>query len=175
MSESHYGHGFGVERRPGQENGAALAGPARLLDRVESLLRDGHPRLALDLLSRTREPSAWATNATGVCLLRLGEAARAIDVFRGLVLGAGGVVLRPGIPTVFITNYATALLLADNVVGCLRVLDEIGDQANPAVQKLRAAIRRWKDSLAFWQKFHWYTGGRPDRPVTLEFSPGDLA
>ena len=38
------------------------------------------------------------------------------------VLAAGGVLLRNDVPAVFKTNYAAALLAADNMGGCLSVL-----------------------------------------------------
>src|SRR6478672_7930650 len=72
-----------------------------LMDRVGGLLAEGQPRRGLDLLARCGLGSPWAANATGVCLLRLGDARRAIELFRGLVLGPGGLVLRPDVLTAF--------------------------------------------------------------------------
>ena len=118
--------------------------------------------------------SAWATNALGVCQLRLGNAKVAVDVFRGLALAAGGILLRNDVPAVFKTNYATALLAADNMGGCLSVLAEVREEEHLAIGKLRVAIQRWKESLTLWQKINWYLGGQPDRPVALDFPLGDL-
>jgi hypothetical protein len=159
-----------------QERGGTETKPpevAALLGKVARHLQDGEPGKALDALTRARLQSPWVTNAQGVCRLRLGEAALAVDVFRGLVL-SGSVVLRPDVPAVFKTNYATALLASSNVSGCRLVLDEIRDEGNPAVQKLRAAMRRWYDGLATWQKVQWYFGGQPHRQPELDFPPGDL-
>src|SRR5438105_2031822 len=64
-----------------------------LFDQVERLLQAGQPKQALDLLARAEVHSPWSTNATGVCLLRLGQADRAVELFRNLVL-SGGLFLR---------------------------------------------------------------------------------
>src|SRR5262249_577514 len=75
---------------------------------------------------------------------------------------------------VFKTNYATALLLSGNIAGGLRALDEVRDEQCPAVGRLREAVRRWERNLTFWQRVNWWLGGEPDRPLTLDFPPGDL-
>ncbi|HEY1376983.1 MAG TPA: hypothetical protein VGF55_09320, partial [Gemmataceae bacterium] len=109
-----------------------------LMSRVGDFLAEGQPRKGLDLLARCGLGSPWAANATGVCLLRLGDARRAIGLFRGLVLGPGGLVLRRDVPTAFKTNFATALLMDGNVPGCTGVLAEVREDDHPAVRKLRA-------------------------------------
>jgi hypothetical protein len=147
---------------------------AELLDKVERVLDEGQFEKALDLISRCRLKSPWVTNATAVCLLRMGERKRAADLFRGLTAGPGGVTLRADAPMVFKTNFAAALLAGNEVSGCLGVLSEIGDEANPAVREMRDAIARWRKSLPLWQKFKWYTGGHPDHPVPRDFSLGQL-
>lgn len=145
-----------------------------LLNTVAKLLEEGLPAKALDVIARAKIRSPWVTHAAGVCQLRLGNAKVAVDAFRGLVLAAGGLLLRAEVPIVFKTNYATALLATDNLAGCLSVLGEIREEAHPAVPQLRVALRRWKESLTFWQKVQWYLGGQPARPVTLGFPLGDL-
>lgn len=42
------------------------------------------------------------------------------------------------------------------------------------MHKLHSTIARWKSSLTLWQKLNWYLGGQPDKPVVLDFPPGDL-
>jgi hypothetical protein len=105
--------------------------------------------------------------------LRLGDAQGAVGVLRSLVLGMG-VALKPDAPAVFKTNFATALLLENNVSGCLSALAEVHDAQDPAVIRLRAAIQRWKKNLSFREKVQWYLGGQPARKVDLDFPPGDL-
>jgi hypothetical protein len=109
-----------------------------------------------------------------VCQLRLGNARAALDTFRGLVLGAGGILLRKDDPAVLKTNYAVALLLTGNMGGCQSVLEEVKEEEHPAVGKLKAALRRWSQSLTLMERINWYMGGQPDRPVMLDFPPGDL-
>jgi hypothetical protein len=160
----------------GQVNGTETKSPAiaDLLRKVDQLLREGQPGKALDLIARAKVRSPWATNAAAVCQLRLGNAKVALDVFRGLVLGAGGLILRADVPIVFKINYATALLAADNLAGCLSVLTEVRDEGHPAAQKLRAAFARWKKGLSLWQRIQWYMGGQPNGRLELDFLPGDL-
>jgi hypothetical protein len=160
-------------QRPREADVDKTAGPP-LLERVEALLRAGQPKKALDLLARSGPPKPGLTNATGVCLLRLGQAERAVDVFRGLVLVPGTVCVRPDAAPVHRCNFAAALLAAGNVAGGLRALDEVGDEGRPAVGRLRAAVRRWREGLSFWQRLRWHLGGSPPRPVDLDGDLGEL-
>lgn len=106
--------------------------------------------------------------------MRMDAAGGAIRIYRELVLGSGGLVLRSDVPVVYKTNYATALLRNGNVSGCVSILDEILDEQNQAVQKLRAAIRKWHSGLTFWGKLAWRLGSEPAEPIVLDFAPGDL-
>jgi hypothetical protein len=145
---------------------------APLLARVEQILRTGEPGEALALLDRSRDGTTWVVNARGVCLLRLGLAQRALELFRALALnGIAG--LREG-PTVFKTNYATARLLSGDVTGCIVTLGQIRDEGHPTVRRLRDAIRRWRQDLPFWDRVRWFLGGDVGRLVPLDFPPGDL-
>jgi hypothetical protein len=144
---------------------------ARLLDEVRELLAAGKTKQALGALSR--DESDWARNARGVCLMRLGEAAAAVDTLRGLAV-ARHLSLKPDAPTVFKVNFATALLLSGNVSGGLGALAEVRDEQHPMVQKLRTAIERWKASMGFWQRLNWRMGGEIEHPFTLDFPPGEV-
>src|SRR5262245_7973601 len=168
-----------------QQNAARVAPPADsiesrppevtdLLDRVSRLLAEGQAERALDAIARSGVKSSWATCALGVCQLRLGNAKVAVDLFRGLVLASGGLVMRRDVPTVFQSNYATALLLSGNLPGGLSALHDITDQKAPGVRKLREAVDRWAKGLSFWQRVNWWLGGQPDKPLVLDFPPGDL-
>lgn len=134
--------------------------------------RRGQPKQALDLLARSKVHAPWSTNAIGVCLLRLGQADRAVELFRNLVL-SGSLFLRSDVPAAWMVNFATALLMADNLAGCVRLLAEIQED-HPAVQRLRAALQSWRDRLSVWEKIRWFLGGQPPRRVELEFLPGEL-
>jgi hypothetical protein len=145
----------------------------KLLDKVADLLQEGQSDAALNLIRRSKVNSPWVTNAIAVCLLRSGDAARAIEVLRTLVL-ASGVCLRANVPVLFKTNYATALAAANRLSGCISILDEIHDEANPAVERLRVAIRRWEEGLSLWQRFRWAIGEPVGGQIILDFPPGDL-
>jgi predicted Zn-dependent protease len=144
-----------------------------LLDKVSATLDAGHPQKALELLHRSKVKSPWLTNATAVCLLRLGDTNRAIEMLKGLAV-TSGVCFRTDVPAVFLTNYATALLMAHNVSGSSSALSNVRDEENPSVQRLRGAIRKWKAGLSLWQKIRWYWGDTPGSPMELGFPPGEI-
>lgn len=146
----------------------------QLLATVEEFLQQEQCSKAIELLRRSKSGSPWVRNALGVCLLRQGEIQRAIELFRGLVLTSGSILLRMDVPTVFQTNFATALLMAGNVSGCQSALHNAESAGHPAVSRLRDAIVAWKQSLNFWQRVNWYLGAQPEQPIRLDFPPGDL-
>jgi hypothetical protein len=136
-----------------------------VLSEVAYHLDQGEPTKALAFIRKRRIGSPWVVNATGVCHLRRGDPERAVEVFRGLVIGAGGIQLRPDSPTTFKANFAAALFAAGNVPGCLAALAEIRVDEHPAVDGVRRAVARWRDGLSFWQKVGTHLGSEP--PVTL--------
>jgi hypothetical protein len=142
---------------------------------VRKLLNEGKPKDAIDRLRRFGATCPELTNAYGVCFMRAGEMAKAVELYRNLCIGEGGVCLRPDVSIVFKRNFATALLLAGNVAGSLSVLREISREDDPGVVRLRAEIARWKRSLT-WLERCWFamSGEAPKRPVVLDFPPGDL-
>ena len=144
-----------------------------LLDKVSATLDAGHPQKALEFLQRSKVRSPWVSNAMAVCLLRLGDTNRAVEMLKGLVV-TSGVCFRTDVPAVFLTNFATALLMAHNVSGSISALSNVRDEANPTVQRLRGAIRKWKAGLSVWQKIRWYWGDTPGDAVELGFPPGEI-
>ena len=147
--------------------------PPGLRDQVEKLLQAGQPKKALDVLARSKVHPPWSTNAIAVCLLRLGQADRAVELFRNLVL-SGNLFLRPDVPTAWKVNFATALLMSGNLSGCVQLLGDIREEDHPGVQRLRAALRSWHSRLSVWEKIQWLLGGQPASPVELDFPPGEL-
>lgn len=145
-----------------------------LLDKVGQLLEEGQAAKALELIAHAKVQSPWIKNALGVCQLRLGKSKLAVDVFRSLVLSAGGLTFRDDVPTVFIVNFAVALLMDGNLEGCLSALAGIQERDHPSMLKLQAAIERWKSQLTLWQRLGWILGGAPRANIKLEFPPGDL-
>jgi len=151
---------------------ADLAG---VLGQVNGLLAEGKPADALALLGKEKNASPWLQTARGVCQLRLGHAAGAVEVFAPLVLANGGVVLRQDVPAVFRANYAAALLATGNLPGAKWVLGEIGPDGHPLADRLREGLGRWRAGLTFWQRLRLTFGGEPDAPPTFDFPLGDLA
>jgi len=107
---------------------------------------------------------------------RLFASGSALCMYYDLVLNPGCTWMRPDLPTVYKTNYATALLLSGHPSGCLEMLAEIKDEQNPTVQRLRAAIKNWESRLTFLQKLNWWFGHiePTNRPVTIDFEAGEF-
>ncbi|MBI2479512.1 MAG: tetratricopeptide repeat protein [Planctomycetia bacterium] len=122
------------------------------------------------------ERSVKNQNIRGVHLMREGNIDEAVCILRSIVMPPGCTWSRPDAPNVFRRNFATALLLAGHPSGCLELLAEMRDEQNPRVQQLRAAIKRWEKTLSFFQWLNWRTGWiePANRPVTLDFVPGEL-
>lgn len=169
--------------KPPPEKGRTLAPqghpdwPVRatdLLAEVDRLLRAGREREAVCAIGLSYLPCPWTANALAVCHLRLGDIARAEHILRHIALDGTGRT-RPDVPTVFKTNLATALLISGDTAGCLRTLDEIGDDDDPAVRRLRAAAARWAPPLTAWARFARRLGIRPARPPVPDGPVGELS
>jgi hypothetical protein len=170
------GHAAGSN---GASNGAPTAAPVSpaqvLLDQARHLLELDKPQEAFDLINAKGSGAPAMKNARGVCLMRMQQPALAVRTYRSIVLDHNGISLRSDVPIVYKTNFATALLLDGNVSGCQSVLDEIRDENDPGVQKLRSVIQRWVSELSFLKRLAWKAGSQPAHPVTIDFVPGELA
>jgi WD40 repeat protein len=144
------------------------------LTRARALLRQGKAQEALALLRQEGRPGPSDPNAEGLCLLRMGDVGAALEIFRKLVLTPDGSRMRPGAPIGHRINYAAALLAAGRVADCIDALDEIDADHDGGVQPLRAAIRRWEDTLTWWERLEWFFGFQPGRPVPRDFPLGEL-
>lgn len=146
-----------------------------VLEEIRTLLEKNEVAESCRRLRAEKNRSPALQNALGVCLLRLGEVEKAIDLYRGLVIAGDTVVMRSDAPTVFKTNFATALLLMGNVAGCVATLDEIKGPEHPAVARLRRTIARWKQNHGLLCRFLLIIGGLPSNVrVSVDFPPGDL-
>ena len=152
----------------------ATIAPTDVLDSIRELLDQGRVEDALQLINRRGQKSAAIENARGVCLLRLGKYQQALATFRDLVFPGGSFGIDPETPTVFQTNYVTALLTLNNVVVARSILDQIEDKHHPAAVRLRSAIGKWKKSLGPLRAMLLLVGAYPDTPVRLDFPPGDI-
>lgn len=143
---------------------------------VLKLLDAGKAKEAVELVKKYGTESSELKNAYGVALMRAGEPDKAVELYRGVCLYPDSVCYKTNVPAVFMVNYATALLLTKNVSGCLAVLAEINQHKSDYMRKLRTAIDRWRRSLGWWKRLGFILYGvKPDRPVPLDFPPGELA
>ncbi len=128
-----------------------LENPAVLLDRVRQLLDEGKPEKAADVLHRIGSDSPAIRNAYAVCLLRMGEAEKAVSVHRRLLLPDDGLVLRDDASVLFKTNFAIALLMEKNISACAEILNDLKDEQTPSVKRLRDVVMRWRKSIRWWR------------------------
>lgn len=149
-----------------------IARESDLLAEVSRLLRAGRADEAVEVIGLSYLPSPRVANALAVCHLRLGNTARALRLLRHIA--TDGAAFRPDVPVVFKTNLAAALLVAGDVTGCLRTLDEIVDEDTPAVRRLRAAAARAVPRTAWgrWLRRH---GIGPSRPPEFDGPVGELS
>ncbi len=152
----------------------APAAVAEVLEKVDRQLRDDQIGSALQLLARAKISSPWLANARGVCLLRLGKHEEAIQVFRGLVLNAGGITLRKDVPGVFKANFALGLLASGNVAGCESALGDLDDEEHATVGVMKATLRAARQAGTLWQRVSWRLWGLPAERVKLEPPLGGL-
>ncbi|MEZ6073158.1 MAG: tetratricopeptide repeat protein [Pirellulales bacterium] len=154
----------------------AMATTSALLTEVlkEAARKQYHRAIALSTRKGGQELSV--INARGVCLMRIGKIDEAVTLFRNLVLQPGCIWMRKDRPAFYKYNFATALLLSGRPAGCLDVLRELGAQDPPTAGVLRAAIKRWESTLPLWNWLDWklYGSAPSDRPVLIDFEPGDF-
>jgi len=146
-----------------------------LLLQVEERLAVGDAAAALEMVGARRSDDRYLENARGVCLLRLGRAADAVDLYRALLVDGETLFLDLEAPPSFLINFATALLLSGNVDGCGSTLKELERDADPAVIALRAAVAKWRREQGWWAKVKLALSGAVAQPVVLDFPPGVLA
>ena len=137
-----------------------------VLQEVRALVERGQPDEALKLIRSAGGADPMLTNAAGVCHLRAGRPAEAVEVFHGLCVGEG-IGLRPGASPLHVANFATALLLTGNLHGCRHHLQYVED-SHPVAVRLRSAIAAWEGSLGGWRRVLLRVGMcQPKGPIDL--------
>lgn len=129
------------------------------------------------VLDELRGPAArdpWLANARAVALMRAGYVREAVETCMRLALEPDSIALRPQLPIVFATNYATALLLDQNVEGALVVLRQVADDAHPTVQRLREHVRLWRAGLSLLDRVRFKMYGIVGRPLAAPDPVGEL-
>lgn len=143
----------------------------RVLQEVRVLAEQGQADEALRILKSVNGDDPVLMNAAGVCHLRAGRPAQAVQVFHRLCVGEG-VGLRSAVPPLHIANFATALLLSGNLHGCIYHLRYV-DRSHPVSAQLHAAIANWERSLGGWRRLLRRLGMyEPERPLELDTPPG---
>lgn len=153
---------------------ATTAQSPTLMDKVKGLIDQGQFEQVVHLINRGGQRPPEMENALGVCLLRLGKAEAALNVLRSLAFENGSVSMLPDTPAIYKVNFVTAAILTGNVSIGFSLLDQIHDEDNPAVIRIRAAIKRWKESCTPTQRFLMHFSVYPDKPIDLERPIGEL-
>lgn len=115
-------------------------------------------------------------NALGVCLLRTGNYAGAVSVFRSFVLWPGTTVERHDVSNESKRNFATALLLKGLPCGALSVLAAMQAPDHPMTVRLYASIKAWEKSMSWMSWLDWKTNGSEPRSCrfVIDFEPGEF-
>lgn len=154
----------------------SMNGTARepVLARVRDLVDSGKFDEALGVIAASGIQDPLLVNAAGVCHLRAGRPARAVEVFRGLCVGEG-VGIRRGAPPLHVANYASALLLAENLSGYRNAVRSLDESSHPDAARLRAAVTGWERSLGRWRRLALTLGvWLPKQPFGGGPPPGEL-
>lgn len=145
-----------------------------LLNKASQLLDKGRVQEALEMLDSSGQSSRAIQNARAVCMLRLGSFEQAMKTLRDLVLPRGEFSIPDNVPVALRVNYAASLLLVGNVVTGLEQLGQIRDRSHPGVVDLRAAVRKWKQSLSMLQRLGLLVGMTPNKKFSMDCPPGAL-
>jgi tetratricopeptide (TPR) repeat protein len=113
-------------------------------------------------------------HARAVCALRLGQPQEAALLIQPAVL-PDGVHVPPDItPDAWIVTYATALALADDPRGAEHALGWVRNTRHRGAKALRHSLEAWHKSLSWREAASYRLGGKPPRPLTLDFVPGEF-
>jgi hypothetical protein len=146
---------------------------AKARDPVRQLLDQGRPQEALNLLKHLGQNTASSKNLQGVCLLRLGKIHEAISILSEIAF-QGNICIPPDTPVVFQTNFATAMLMANNKEAAISVVEHLDDKQHQAVSRIRNAIKNWEKSLNLFQRLLCKLGIYPGKAIPVDFVPGDI-
>ena len=142
-------------------------------DPVRQLLGQGRTQEALNLLNHLGQNSASSKNIKAVCLLRLGRIHEAISILSEITF-QGNICVPPDTPVVFQTNFATAMLMANNKEAAISVIERLDDKQHPAVARIRNAIKTWEKGLNIFQRLLSKAGIYPRKAIPVDFVPGDI-
>ncbi|MBN2064537.1 MAG: CDC27 family protein [Sedimentisphaerales bacterium] len=140
---------------------------------TRELLEQGKYQEALQYLKKTGKRNHQLDNIRGVCLIRLGQYEEAISVLKEIVF-QGNICIPQDTPVSYQINFATAMIMANKKSGAISVLTSLNEKTCPQVCQLKRAIKNWAKGLNFWEKLCYLSGSYPQKPITLDFVPGEL-
>ena len=143
------------------------------IEHIRTLLNQSRPHEALKFIEHLGQKTPAMENARGVCLMRLGKIEEAISVLRDIVF-QGYICIPLDTPVLYKTNFATAMLLSNHKEGAFDILDKLDEKEYQQVAKFKDAIRQWIKSLSFIEKCCYYIGLYPNKPVKIDFPPGEI-
>ena len=147
---------------------------AAAANKAVKLANVGRYEDALQILAAASSSAPEIKNAKAVCLMRLGQHTAAAQILRSLVMLPGCTWMKPELPVIYRTNFATALLLSNLPAGVQETLFEIKEKDHPSVLRLHDAMQTWQKGLSWWQWLNWKLGVAPEVPISIEFLPGEF-
>lgn len=112
-------------------------------------------------------------NALGVCLMRLGETEKAVNILRELVFQKYLSIPR-GTPPLYQANYATALLMKHYNQMAIEIIKTLSPSDHPYIAQLHDAVAQWRKNLPLHRKFLSKLGLYPNTRIVLNFPPGQI-
>ena len=143
------------------------------IDHIRELLNQNRPHDALKFIENLGQKTPVMENARGVCLMRLGKFEEAISVLREVAF-QGYICMPSDTPVLYQMNFAIAMLVSNHKEGAFPILNKLDEKVLPQIAKLEDAIRRWVKSLNFVEKCCYHIGLYPNKPVTIDFPPGEV-
>lgn len=143
------------------------------VEHIRELLNQDHPNDALKFIEHLGQKTPLMENARGVCLMRLGKIEEAVSVLRDAAF-QGYICMPSDTPVLYQINFATAMLLSKHNDSAFDILNKLDEKIHPEILKLKEAIRRWVKSLNFIEKCCYCIGLYPNKPVTIDFPPGEI-
>jgi len=143
------------------------------IDHIRELLNQNRPHDALKFIENLGQKTPVMENARGVCLMRLGKFEEAISVLREVAF-QGYICMPSDTPVLYQMNFAIAMLVSNHKEGAFPILNKLDEKVLPQIAKLEDAIRRWVKSLNFIEKCCYHIGLYPNKPVTIDFPPGEV-
>jgi len=143
------------------------------IEHIRELLNQDRPHDALKFIEHLGQKTPVMENTRGVCLMRLGKIEKAISVLRDVAF-QGYICMPSDTPVLYQINFATAMLLYNRKEGAFPILNKLNEKEHPQIAKLKDVIRQWVKSLNFIEKCCYHIGLYPNKPVTIDFPPGEV-